>query len=125
MNYVSVVQRGWQKVVLPVTCLLCAAKIIASKDESSSHWQQRDYKSFSPSVDWDTVDWDRWDCISIIILRPACPLCLSVATCEVFEMMMIVVKLLTIMPSYINKSCVGFCELRALLLDFWLVQVIC
>ena len=32
-------------------------RVIASREESASHWQQRDYKSFSPSVDWDTVDW--------------------------------------------------------------------
>lgn len=31
-------------------------KIVSSKVESSSHWQQNDYKGFSPSVDWDTVD---------------------------------------------------------------------
>uniref|UniRef100_A0A182NC90 sulfite oxidase n=1 Tax=Anopheles dirus TaxID=7168 RepID=A0A182NC90_9DIPT len=31
-------------------------KIIVSRSESSSHWQQNDYKSFSPSTDWDTVD---------------------------------------------------------------------
>ncbi|XP_058130272.1 sulfite oxidase, mitochondrial [Anopheles ziemanni] len=31
-------------------------KIIVSRDESNSHWQQNDYKSFSPSTDWDTVD---------------------------------------------------------------------
>uniref|UniRef100_A0AAG5D097 sulfite oxidase n=1 Tax=Anopheles atroparvus TaxID=41427 RepID=A0AAG5D097_ANOAO len=31
-------------------------KIIVSRNESSSHWQQNDYKSFSPSTDWDTVD---------------------------------------------------------------------
>ena len=33
-------------------------KIIASGEESRSFWQREDYKSFSPSVDWDTVDWD-------------------------------------------------------------------
>jgi sulfite oxidase len=33
------------------------SRIIASKEESHSHWQQADYKSFSPSVDWDSVDW--------------------------------------------------------------------
>jgi len=32
-------------------------QIITSREESDSHWQQHDYKSFSPSVDWDTVDW--------------------------------------------------------------------
>jgi hypothetical protein len=33
-------------------------RIIISKEESDSHWQQRDYKGFSPSVDWDNVDFD-------------------------------------------------------------------
>ncbi|XP_059477284.1 sulfite oxidase [Neocloeon triangulifer] len=31
-------------------------KIIVSGKESDSHWQQNDYKGFSPSTDWDTVD---------------------------------------------------------------------
>ncbi|XP_028262913.1 sulfite oxidase, mitochondrial [Parambassis ranga] len=31
-------------------------KIIVSAEESSSHWQQNDYKGFSPGTDWDTVD---------------------------------------------------------------------
>lgn len=31
-------------------------RIILSNEESSSHWQQNDYKGFSPSVDWTTVD---------------------------------------------------------------------
>lgn len=31
-------------------------KITISKNESESHWQQNDYKAFSPSIDWDTVD---------------------------------------------------------------------
>eukprot|EP00884_Botryococcus_braunii_P006710 jgi/Botrbrau1/1603/Bobra.0185s0018.1 len=34
------------------------SRILASDVESPSHWQQRDYKTFSPSVDWDNVDWD-------------------------------------------------------------------
>lgn len=29
-----------------------------SREESESHWQQRDYKSFSPAVDWDNVKWE-------------------------------------------------------------------
>jgi hypothetical protein len=33
-------------------------KVIASAEESSSFWQQRDYKAFSPATDWDNVDWD-------------------------------------------------------------------
>lgn len=31
-------------------------KIVLSEVESSSHWQQNDYKGFSPGTDWDTVD---------------------------------------------------------------------
>ncbi|XP_063808681.1 sulfite oxidase, mitochondrial isoform X2 [Pseudophryne corroboree] len=31
-------------------------RIVVSAEESASHWQQNDYKGFSPSVDWDTVD---------------------------------------------------------------------
>lgn len=34
-------------------------RILVSKDESSSHWQKNDYKGFSPSVDWDTVDYTK------------------------------------------------------------------
>lgn len=33
-------------------------RVITSSEESASHWQRRDYKSFSPSTDWDNVDWD-------------------------------------------------------------------
>ncbi|XP_066527818.1 sulfite oxidase, mitochondrial isoform X1 [Hoplias malabaricus] len=31
-------------------------KIVVSEEESKSHWQQNDYKGFSPGTDWDTVD---------------------------------------------------------------------
>lgn len=31
-------------------------KIVASKEESDSHWQRQDYRSFSPDKDWDNVD---------------------------------------------------------------------
>ncbi|KAL7050558.1 hypothetical protein ACKWTF_004122 [Chironomus riparius] len=34
-------------------------RIIIGDVESDSHWQQNDYKSFSPSVDWDTVDFSK------------------------------------------------------------------
>lgn len=33
-------------------------KIVASKEESPSHWQQNDYKGFSPSIDWHNVDFN-------------------------------------------------------------------
>ncbi len=31
--------------------------VVLSDVECPSHWQQRDYKTFSPTVDWGTVDW--------------------------------------------------------------------
>lgn len=31
-------------------------RIVTSTEESDSHWQQNDYKGFSPNVDWDNVD---------------------------------------------------------------------
>lgn len=34
-------------------------RIIVTKEESPSHWQQNDYKGFSPSTDWDTVDFSK------------------------------------------------------------------
>lgn len=36
-----------------------ADKIIVSKDESPSQWQQGDYKGFSPSTTWDNVDFSK------------------------------------------------------------------
>ena len=35
------------------------SRIVASHEESHSHWQRNDYKGFSPSVDWDTVDFTK------------------------------------------------------------------
>ncbi len=32
-------------------------KIVVSPQESQSHWQQKDYKGFNSSVDWNNVDW--------------------------------------------------------------------
>lgn len=32
-------------------------RVVVSPAESPSHWQQNDYKGFSPCVDWDTVDY--------------------------------------------------------------------
>lgn len=31
-------------------------KVTVSESESDSHWQRKDYRSFSPDVDWDNVD---------------------------------------------------------------------
>lgn len=35
------------------------SRIVISDSESDSHWQQNDYKGFSPSTDWDTVDFSK------------------------------------------------------------------
>lgn len=34
-------------------------KICVSKQESQSQWQQGDYKGFSPSTNWDNVDFSK------------------------------------------------------------------
>jgi len=31
-------------------------RIILSRDESQSFWQQKDYKTVNPSTSWDTID---------------------------------------------------------------------
>ena len=36
--------------------ILLIDRIEVSRNESESHWQQYDYKSFNPSTDWDKVD---------------------------------------------------------------------
>jgi sulfite oxidase len=33
-------------------------RVSLSRTESDCHWQQKDYKGFCPSVDWDTVDFE-------------------------------------------------------------------
>uniref|UniRef100_A0A1A8NF01 Sulfite oxidase n=1 Tax=Nothobranchius pienaari TaxID=704102 RepID=A0A1A8NF01_9TELE len=33
-------------------------KIVVSAEESSSHWQQQDYKGFAPGTDWNQVDFE-------------------------------------------------------------------
>ena len=32
-------------------------RVVLAAEECPSHWQQKDYKTFSPGVDWATVDW--------------------------------------------------------------------
>lgn len=46
-------------------------KIMLSKDESASHWQQRDYKGFNSSVDWDTVDFSKSPAIQFLPVQSA------------------------------------------------------
>ncbi|XP_043537803.1 sulfite oxidase, mitochondrial [Chiloscyllium plagiosum] len=47
------------------------SKIIVSKEESQSHWQVNDYKGFSPSVDWDTVDFSTAPAIQELPIQSA------------------------------------------------------
>lgn len=46
-------------------------KVILSSEESQSHWQQNDYKGFSPSVDWDTVDFTKSPAIQTLPVTSA------------------------------------------------------
>lgn len=51
-------------------------KVIASSEESKNHWQQKDYKGFNSSVDWDTADFSKSPAIQELpvnsaILSPA------------------------------------------------------
>lgn len=39
--------------------LHCRPKVIASPEESQNHWQQKDYKGFHSSDDWDTADFSK------------------------------------------------------------------
>lgn len=54
-------------------------KIVSSKEESLCHWQQNDYKGFSPSVDWDTVNFKSAPAIQDLqlhqpsVIRPTAP----------------------------------------------------
>ena len=44
---------------------LFKGSIVASSEESTSFWQQKDYKFMSPGVDWDNVDWDSAPAIQV------------------------------------------------------------
>eukprot|EP00899_Mesostigma_viride_P006376 jgi/Mesvir1/1573/Mv14544-RA.3 len=46
-------------------------KIVVSKDESDSHWQQADYKGFCPSSDWDKLDFSKAPAIQEIPVQSA------------------------------------------------------
>lgn len=45
--------------VVGARCVKWLGRIVLSKEESTSHWQRQDYRSFSPDVDWDTVDFSK------------------------------------------------------------------
>ncbi len=42
-------------------------KVVASQKESGSHWQQNDYKGFSPSIDWHNVDFNTAPAIQVCV----------------------------------------------------------
>jgi len=46
-------------------------KVVASKDESQSHWQQKDYKGFGPYIDWDNIDYSRSPAIQELPVQSA------------------------------------------------------
>lgn len=45
--------------VVGARCVKWLGRVVLSEEESSSHWQRQDYRSFSPDVDWDTVDFSK------------------------------------------------------------------
>lgn len=45
--------------VVGARCVKWLERITVSDEESDSFWQRNDYKVFSPSVDWDTVDFTK------------------------------------------------------------------
>ncbi|KAH8289342.1 hypothetical protein KR054_004032 [Drosophila jambulina] len=47
------------------------SRIVVADKESDSHWQQNDYKGFSPSTDWDTVDFSKSDAIQAMPVTSA------------------------------------------------------
>ncbi|XP_065175205.1 sulfite oxidase-like [Sycon ciliatum] len=47
------------------------SRVIASHEESHSHWQRNDYKGFSPGVDWDTVDFTKSPAIQDLPVQSA------------------------------------------------------
>ncbi|KAG1683382.1 putative sulfite oxidase, mitochondrial [Nymphon striatum] len=46
-------------------------QIVVSDKESDGHWQQNDYKGFSPSVNWDTVDFTKSPAIQELPVQSA------------------------------------------------------
>ena len=51
------------RVIVPGTagarCVKWVTNIITSTEESPSHWQRKDYRTFSPSVGWTNPDFDK------------------------------------------------------------------
>jgi sulfite oxidase len=45
--------------------------IAVCAEESKSHWQRNDYKGFSPSADWDHLDWTQSESIQEMPVQSA------------------------------------------------------
>lgn len=54
------------------------SKVQLSETESGSHWQRRDYKAFSPDVDWNNISDAMWDAAPSIQEAPVVS-----AVCEI------------------------------------------
>jgi len=52
-------------------------RIEVSEVESDSHWQQKDYKGFNPSINWDNVDFSKSEAIQDM------PVTSSITSCQV------------------------------------------
>jgi hypothetical protein len=50
-------------------CGCWVVQVVASSEESSGHWQQRDYKGFNNAVDWHNVDWNAAPAIQVRCVR--------------------------------------------------------
>jgi sulfite oxidase len=47
------------------------SRIVLSDEESHSHWQRKDYKSFSPNINWDNVDFENAPAIQELPVQSA------------------------------------------------------
>lgn len=44
--------------VVGARCVKWLGRVVLSEEESTSHWQRQDYRSFSPDVDWHNVNFE-------------------------------------------------------------------
>ena len=73
------------RVIVPGTvgarCVKWVKAIILSDVESDSHWQQSDYKGFSPSTTWDNVDYSKSPAIQAMPVTSA--ICIPPNGCKI------------------------------------------
>ena len=58
MEVIEVIFIGLCNIITTERNVKWLSKIILSPAESKAFWQQSDYKGFSPSVSWETVDYN-------------------------------------------------------------------